>query len=62
MLFIRDSQRTKYILGFSETYFVNAINLNLFTLALASGRLQIRVKIRHVLHQNITKTKQTNSL
>jgi hypothetical protein len=37
MLFMRGNQRTKFILGFSETSFVNAIKINLFTLA--SGRL-----------------------
>jgi hypothetical protein len=33
MLFVRVNQRTKPILGIFETSFVNAINLNLFTLA-----------------------------
>ena len=36
MLFMRLSQRTKSLLDFFETSFVNAINMNLFTLA--SGR------------------------
>ena len=37
MFFMKLNQRTKSMLGFSETSFINAINLNLFTLAL--GRL-----------------------
>ena len=37
LLFIRLNQRTKSLLGFFETSFVNAINLSLFTLTL--GRL-----------------------
>jgi hypothetical protein len=35
MLFMRPNQRTKSLLDLSETSFVSAININLFTLASA---------------------------
>jgi hypothetical protein len=56
MFFMSQNKKTKSLLGFFETSFVNAINLTLFTLDLASGRLfRQGQKAAAFFHPNITK-------
>jgi hypothetical protein len=52
MIFMRLSQKTKLLLAFFETLFVNAITINLFGLRQV---LQTKAKSRHIPHQNITR-------
>lgn len=53
MLFMRLSQRTKSMLSFIETSFVQAININLYLSPRQT--LQTKTKRSHILHQNITR-------